>query len=150
VGADQYEAVLPSPATPTTTEYYLHAEDGTGRSEGMPRTEPAGWYSFSQRPSGVGVSTVSDARRDAVVPNPFRTDAAVSFRLHHPGPVRVDVIDARGRLVRNLVAREFGAGPSTVVWDGRDEGGNGVAPGSYYVRLTAAGITHVRPVVRVD
>jgi hypothetical protein len=148
-GSDEYEATLPEPPALGMTEYYVIAVDETGRSEGMPRPAPSGWYSFPHRPAGVGVPPVTDPRERAVTPNPFRAVTSYSFCLDHPEHVVLDVIDAQGRLVRRIAAREFGAGESSVSWDGRDDGGRDVAAGTYYVRLAAAGLVHRTRVTRL-
>jgi subtilisin-like proprotein convertase family protein len=72
-------------------------------------------------------------------PNPFNPQTVVSFDLQHDGPVRVDVFDVRGRLVRRLADGSRPAGRQTVVWDGRDDVGREVASGTYLARLTADG-----------
>ena len=49
---------------------------------------------------------------------------------------RLAIFDLRGRRVRELLdGRPLPAGPHTVVWDGRDDGGREVASGIYISRL---------------
>jgi flagellar hook assembly protein FlgD len=59
------------------------------------------------------------------------------------------VLDARGRLVRTLLAGPVAAGPHESTWDGRDAGGHRVASGAYGVRLEAPGFEASRRVVLV-
>jgi flagellar hook assembly protein FlgD len=68
-------------------------------------------------------------------PNPFATSTRFEFTLEEPGPVRVAVFDARGRLVRVLDEGVRNAGRYEEVWDGRDAGGRAVASGVYFYRL---------------
>ncbi len=75
------------------------------------------------------------------VPNPFNPQTAVAFDLARPGPVRLELFDARGRLVRRLLAQDLAAGRHQVIWDGRDGDGRAVASGVYLVRLAADGLT---------
>jgi len=49
--------------------------------------------------------------------------------------VRLRIYDVNGRLVRTLVSGVQSPGPYTAVWDGRDDGGRGVASGQYFARL---------------
>ncbi len=49
------------------------------------------------------------------------------------------VYDASGRRVRTLAAGEWPAGEQSVRWDGRDESGDRVGAGLYFVRLQAGG-----------
>ena len=68
-------------------------------------------------------------------PNPFNPQTTVGFALADAGPVRLAVHDARGQLVRSLVADRMPAGSHQVVWDGRDDAGRPVASGVYLARL---------------
>jgi hypothetical protein len=70
------------------------------------------------------------------VPNPFNPATLLRYGLAAAGPVRLDIFDGRGRLVRSLVRRPYvAAGFYTATWDGRDDGGRPVASGVYHARL---------------
>jgi hypothetical protein len=68
-------------------------------------------------------------------PNPFNPSTTISFTLPSAGSARLSVYDITGRKVRELVNGQMGAGVHSVVWDGRDEGGNAVSSGLYFSRL---------------
>ena len=73
-----------------------------------------------------------------VQPNPVRELTSVRFTLGGStlGAVSVDVYDAAGRRVRNLVDRNVTQpGTHRVVWDSRDARGKRVAAGVYFVRI---------------
>jgi hypothetical protein len=70
-------------------------------------------------------------------PNPIGPSTTIRFDLPGTSEVRVQVVDATGRLVRQLLDRQFGAGPHTIVWDGTNERGEAVASGVYFCRLVA-------------
>ncbi|MEO0077382.1 MAG: M14 family zinc carboxypeptidase [candidate division WOR-3 bacterium] len=72
-----------------------------------------------------------------VGPNPAHGRAAVRYQLGRPGAVRLEVIDAAGKLVRRLESGTKEPGDYSAVWDGRDEQGRRVAAGVYYCRLSA-------------
>lgn len=74
-------------------------------------------------------------------PNPTRDAAVISFQLAAAGPVRVDLFDASGRLVRQLLDEARPAGLGSVRWDGRSDGGAEVGAGLYFVRWTAGATT---------
>jgi hypothetical protein len=94
----------------------------------VPGGEPGG----DSRPPGV------TALRE-IWPNPFNPATRVAFDLARAGLARLDIHDARGRLVRRLVAEDLPAGRHERVWDGRDDGGQAVASGTYFARLAADG-----------
>jgi hypothetical protein len=152
LGADGYQAVIPAPPAAGVTDYFVHAEDASGRDAGMPRTEPAAWISFGHNPSSVDVGPlagVDGAILSSGRPNPFRAATRFSFELRTPDRVDLAVYDVGGRRVRSLAGGPYPAGRSEVEWDGRDDAGRLVAPGVYRFVLKAAGLVYARPVVRV-
>jgi hypothetical protein len=80
-------------------------------------------------------------------PNPTRGLARFDFRLGQDGLVRVQVVSAAGRLVREVVSAPFTAGPHSVAWDGLDAHGVRAGAGFYLVRLEAGGEHVTRPLV---
>ena len=71
-------------------------------------------------------------------PNPFWGSTRITFSVtgNAPAdPIRLDVYDTRGRLIRTLVDEPKPAGTHTVIWDGSDRFGSPVAAGGYYYRL---------------
>ncbi|HMB68153.1 MAG TPA: T9SS type A sorting domain-containing protein, partial [bacterium] len=84
------------------------------------------------------------------VPNPFRSGTQLKFALPEAGPVHLDVIDVRGRLVvRVLNGERRPAGPQAVAWEGRDASGSSVASGVYFLRLRAGDDLRTRKVLRL-
>jgi hypothetical protein len=76
----------------------------------------------------------------AATPNPFNPRVTLHWRQPTAGRVDLAIFDARGRLVRRLLASDRPAGTGEAVWDGRDDGGAGVAAGVYLARMrTSAG-----------
>lgn len=70
------------------------------------------------------------------------------YSLPAAGPASLRLFDAGGRAVRTLVAGSAGAGAHLVEWDGRDDRGGLLPSGTYFARLTAAGATVARTLVR--
>jgi hypothetical protein len=85
-----------------------------------------------------------------VSPNPVRSDGAwIVFDVPRAGPVTLAVYDLAGRRVRTLDSGQRLAGERTVRWDGRDDLGNKVAAGSYFVRYRTGEETATERVVLV-
>lgn len=61
------------------------------------------------------------------------------FKLTRPAPVAVTLHDLAGRRLRTLADGERAAGEHRVDWDGRDDAGDLVAPGSYQYRVRVGG-----------
>ena len=73
-----------------------------------------------------------------VHPNPFTTGTRISFSVARTSPTQVTVHDVRGRLVRMLLDETVHSGQTRhIIWDGRDNRGVSVIPGTYLVRLHA-------------
>ncbi len=71
-------------------------------------------------------------------PNPFNPQTELSFTLSRDSDVTLEIYSARGvRLARPHVGR-LAAGRQAVRWDGRDDGGRGLASGVYLARLVTA------------
>jgi hypothetical protein len=72
----------------------------------------------------------------APTPNPFRDLATIHFGLARAGEARLELFDLAGRRVRTLASGVHGAGAHFATWNGRDQRGNSVGSGVYFVRLT--------------
>jgi len=70
-------------------------------------------------------------------PNPFNPKTTIHFSLSSAGPARLAIYDARGRLVRLLVDREFSGGEHSAEWNGRDESGRSLPSGVYFAKLSS-------------
>ncbi len=71
----------------------------------------------------------------AISPNPLNPEAKLSFVTTRPGVASVQLFDVNGRLVRNLMTRQqVEPGIHEVRIDGRNEQGNRLASGVYFVR----------------
>jgi sugar lactone lactonase YvrE len=93
--------------------------------------DPASWAEFDL-----------ESYREAVVAR--QQEIRVAFTQPSEGKATIVIENEKGERVRNLVSgRSFGVGKQSLVWDGLDETGKLVAPGSY----TWRGVTHegIRP-----
>jgi hypothetical protein len=83
-------------------------------------------------------------------PNPFNPRVTVKVDLGSAAIVAVDVLDARGRRVRQLHSGRLPAGASELTWDGRDALGRPQAAGVYFVRVSGEnGLDAVQKVAMV-
>lgn len=70
-------------------------------------------------------------------PNPFNAQTIIHYRLRNAGHVRIKIHDVLGHGVRTLVDAGKPAGSYSVLWDGRNDGGQSVASGIYFYQMTA-------------
>jgi serine protease len=83
-----------------------------------------------------------------ITANPSRGSATLALRLSRAGPVRVQLFDVRGRLIRRLEEGQVPAGERLVRWDGKDDRGRMVGSGVYFFRVvTPDGVENRRVAV---
>lgn len=97
---------------------------------------PLGTFTFTKQ----YVSDVPEAARlrATVFPNPFNPQTTIAWEAPVAGPLRVEIHDLAGRLVRRLWDGQTAAGPGRVTWNGRDESGLQAGSGLYIARVVSA------------
>jgi len=80
---------------------------------------------------------------------PSRDAVRFGYRLAHPGPTRVVMLDALGRRVRMVRSGMELEGVHEVTWDGTDDHGRRCPPGVYFGVLEAESTTSARKIVRL-
>jgi len=84
-------------------------------------------------------------------PNPFNPSTSIPFTV--PGGmesrrgVQLAVYDASGALVKTLVAGALAGGRHEARWDGRNERGESVASGVYFVQVSSGGFKEARKMI---
>jgi aminopeptidase N len=114
--------------------------------------DPEHWVLRDARldnPTAVEGKVPLAARLIGNVPNPFNPRTEIGYYLPDELSVRLAVFDVSGRLIKTLVDGTRPAGDNTSTWDGTDRSGRSVAAGTYFARLTGAGVQEVRPMALV-
>ncbi len=119
----------------------LVSQTATGRTASESFILHHGFYGGPGTPLTAAGDPAEDLPREwrlgAACPNPFNPATRIRYELPAGGRVRLLVYDLKGRLVRRLLDEERPAGRHEVTWDGRDDGGAGVASGTYLLTLRA-------------
>jgi flagellar hook assembly protein FlgD len=71
------------------------------------------------------------------------------FTLHDPAPVRLEVLDAQGRVLKGWRNDSATTGEHAVTWDFHDTQGRSLPAGCYFVRLRVNGSTSTRAFARI-
>ncbi len=86
---------------------------------------------------------------EAVYPNPFNPSTSVRLYIPQGSDLDLAVYDVQGRKVRSLHTGGISEGWHILVWDGRDDGGQGQASGMYFLRAVSAGDASVQKMTLV-
>lgn len=82
-------------------------------------------------------------------PNPSRGGATLAFTLPARAPVTLRVIDAAGRLVREIAPGLLEPGEHSLAWDACDDSGRRLSPGVYWLDVEAGGERGTRKLVQL-
>ncbi len=99
--------------------------------------------------TGVGDGALAFGLR-SIVPNPAAGPARITFTLPADGRVSLEVFGLQGERVRTLASGTWVAGAHTITWNGLDEQGHTVRPGTYFVRLEGFGRSAVQRFVKMQ
>ena len=81
-------------------------------------------------------------------PNPFKGVTSIEYQVVSKGPISLEVYDASGRLIRNLAKVQSTEHRAyTTIWDGRDENGELLPAGVYFIELKTENYLLTRKVI---
>lgn len=80
-------------------------------------------------------------------PNPFNPSIEIEYILPEEANHRVDIYDAKGRLVHVLVDAVQAQGENLVAWNGRNDRGDKLDSGVYFIRLSTEISSDVQKIV---
>jgi predicted CXXCH cytochrome family protein len=80
-------------------------------------------------------------------PNPFNPSTTIRFSVPKEGPVKIEVYNVAGSLVKTVLDEAVRSGNKEVVWDGTNGNGAKVASGMYLYRIQASDYTAVRKMI---
>ncbi len=96
-------------------------------------------------PASSGVDSNSNTAAGSIRlmgthPNPFNPQTTLVFELSQDRQVLVEVFDAQGRRVRNLLNEQLTAGSHRLRWNGCDANGIELPAGLYLSRVSSEGV----------
>jgi hypothetical protein len=105
---------------------YDHKHATLGAAQAVELTE------VSSKPEAYSLGNAS--------PNPFNPETTIRFSLPMEVQVTVEIYNAEGQFVRDLVNDRLGPGKFTVTWDGTDAHGATVSSGVYLYKIETPGL----------
>lgn len=80
-------------------------------------------------------------------PNPFNPNTFFKIVVGEPGELRVIVLDILGRQVKTLIHGYKSIGEYTVSWNGKDERGDQMPSGVYFIQMQSGKLDHTQRIV---
>ena len=98
---------------------------------------------------GTGSNVPKDFTLTNPYPNPFNGSVKLLIYILKESLVTVDVIDLSGRIVSRLHRGTLTSGNHQLSWNGKDEVGNAISSGVYYIKVVGPSTQEWRPVTFV-
>ena len=103
------------------------------------------------------ITTLGNIKRTALLqnyPNPFNPETWIPYQLANDTVVTLNIYDQSGHIVRILdighqVTGIYQDKANAAYWDGRNQNGEPVTSGTYYIQLDAGDFTALRRMVVV-
>lgn len=92
---------------------------------------------------------ISNSTQFKIAPNPFSNSTAISFTLPQSQKVFISIFDMTGRLVKILTNAGMQAGIHQLTWDAKDEKGNAVSSGVYFLRMMAGNFSQTQKIILI-
>ena len=84
-----------------------------------------------------------------ITPNPVSNYTTISFKLLQKQKILISIYDMAGRMVKILANAELQAGTHERSWDTKDEKGNAVSAGIYFLKIQSVNYSETRKLVVV-
>ena len=92
---------------------------------------------------------VTDSILQEPTPNPFIDVTSIGFVLSPDGPrARLEIFDVAGRRIRTVLDVPAGVEQGRAYWDGANDFGEPMPPGSYFFRIEAGGFVDSKKIVK--
>jgi agmatine deiminase len=101
-GDDHWAAAIPAQPAGSDVHYYVHATANNGKQQVRPIVAPAGWWRFQVLGSSAGIAETPGSFITDVFPNPASRVMEVRIGLPPGEPLRMQILDALGRVVLRL------------------------------------------------
>ncbi len=80
-------------------------------------------------------------------PNPFNPATTIAFSIKDACPVILTIYNLQGKAIKELLQGSLEPGKYSLVWDGTDRNGAGVASGVYYYKMIAGKYSSTRKMI---
>jgi len=118
--------------------YYMNVRMKGGSSTSIP-VQDIQKLTFSGIKDAVGIARMATVIKTFALlqnyPNPFNPNTTIEYQLPKTGNVQIKIFSINGQLVKTLESTHQIPGTHSVVWDGKNDGGQTVASGLYIYQV---------------
>lgn len=156
----------PGYAVLNVSSSWLNAKDnwwGDASGPFHPDSNPSGlgdtvsnyvsFYPWLNEPVAIGIKEEKIFPKSIltthVYPNPFKDRVLIQYQVSKTSNVNIVIFDLLGKKIRTLVNNKQTAGKFTKTWDGKDESGNIVANGVYFLRYNTENYTSTKRLLKI-
>jgi hypothetical protein len=93
--------------------------------------------------NGLLATTINDEEDQPIdfqlfnnYPNPFNPETTIRFNINHSQKINLNIYNAQGRLINQLINRQMQPGEYAIKWNGTDSQNQKVASGIYFYQLS--------------
>jgi hypothetical protein len=79
----------------------------------------------------------SETKLNQNYPNPFNPSTTISFEINHVSEVLIKIYNILGKEIKLLIERNLPTGEYTIQWNGKDDKGNILPGGVYFIQMIA-------------
>ena len=124
--------------TPDTTGLVLPDTDLAGNPRIYGTAIDIGCYEWNY-PVSVEDELAPPAIQLKTFPNPFSDQLTLLFNLKQRGRLNCEFYNVKGQKVRSLADAPYNSGDHMLIWDGRDNSGQRLGSGIYFMKLQLDG-----------
>jgi len=149
-GGGIFKGKLSEPNGAAYIEYYFQIQT-TYYDWTSPVGAPSVLHSFSNITTEAAEKDSRPSRYELMQnwPNPFNAQTKIVFELPRRSLVALLVYNARGQQIKSFITDYKPAGRHTIIWNGRDDAGNQLPSGVYFLRMTTAAFSQSRKILLI-
>lgn len=81
-------------------------------------------------------------------PNPFDDRITIRINSENKGPVNINILDADGRMIKQLFSGKMAGDEENITWEGNDANGMKVQPGLYILHVSTTSQSYYLKIIR--
>ncbi len=83
----------------------------------------------------------------SIYPNPFNPTTTIRYSLDNSAPVKIDIYNVKGQLIRTFDMGTQAIGYHKIIWNGKDNNENDLPSGLYFSRLTTNKVIETKKIM---